>query len=49
MIYVPSFIQIATGVEGILRFCLNDLKGSDVGITDGKEFLMAPLRCAQVV
>jgi hypothetical protein len=33
MIYLPSFVKIATGVQAILRFCLRNMEG----ITDGKE------------
>jgi hypothetical protein len=35
MIYLPSFVKIGTGVQAILRFCLSNLKGCNVGITDG--------------
>jgi hypothetical protein len=38
MIYLPSFMKIGTGVQAILRFCLRNLKGCDVGITDGRDF-----------
>jgi hypothetical protein len=34
MIYIPSFIKIGTGVQQILRFCLRNLRGRIVGITD---------------
>jgi hypothetical protein len=36
-IYTPSFMQIGTGIVGILRFCCSNLKGSNVGITDGRD------------
>jgi hypothetical protein len=42
MIYLPSFMK------PILRFCLKNLKGCNVGITDGMDFLITPLRWAQV-
>jgi hypothetical protein len=35
MINLLSFMKIDTGVEGILRFSLSNLKGSNVGITGG--------------
>jgi hypothetical protein len=37
MIYIPSVIKIGTGVEGILRFCISNLKGHNIGITDGSD------------
>jgi hypothetical protein len=36
-IYIPSFMKICTGVEGILRLCLSNLKGCNVFITDGRD------------
>jgi hypothetical protein len=48
MIYLSSFMTIATGVQAILRFCLRNLRGCNVGITDGTDFLITPLRWAQV-
>jgi hypothetical protein len=41
MIYVPSFIKISTDAEGILRFCLSNQRGHNVGITHGRD-----LKCA---
>jgi hypothetical protein len=32
VIYLPSFMKTGTGVEAILRFCLNNLNGCDVHI-----------------
>jgi hypothetical protein len=37
IIFLPSFMKIGTGVESILRFCLNSLNGCNVGITDGRD------------
>jgi hypothetical protein len=37
MIYFPSSLNIGTGVQAILRFCLSNLKGYNVGITDGRD------------
>jgi hypothetical protein len=34
VIYVPSFITIDIGVEGVLRFVLRKLNGCNVGTTD---------------
>jgi hypothetical protein len=34
MAYISSSMKIYTDTEGILRFCLSNLKGSNVGITD---------------
>jgi hypothetical protein len=36
MMYIPSFMKIGTGIEAILRFCLN-WEGYIVGITDEKD------------
>jgi hypothetical protein len=35
VIYIPSFIKIGAGVEGILTFYFRNLKGCNVGIPDG--------------
>jgi hypothetical protein len=35
-IFLPSFIKIGTGVQAILKFCLSNLNGCNVGITDEK-------------
>jgi hypothetical protein len=47
MIYVPSFMEIGTVVQAILRFCLRNCRGCNVGITDGRYFIIMPLRWAQ--
>jgi hypothetical protein len=36
MIYIPGFMNIGTGIEEILRYCLRNLRGCNVGITDSK-------------
>jgi hypothetical protein len=41
-------MKIGTAVEAILRFCLRDLRGCNIGITDGKESCNALLRPALV-
>jgi hypothetical protein len=48
MIYVPSFMKIGTGFQAILRFCPRNVRGSNVGITDGRDFLITSLRWAHV-
>jgi hypothetical protein len=48
IMYLPSFMKIATGVQAILRFCLRNLRGCNVGITDEKDLRSASLRWAQV-
>jgi uncharacterized protein YraI len=37
MIYLPSFMKIATGVQAVLRFCLRNVKGCNLGITVGRD------------
>jgi hypothetical protein len=37
MTYLPSFIKIGSGIQAILRVCLRNLKGCNVGITDGRD------------
>jgi hypothetical protein len=34
---VPSFIKIGSGVRAILSSCLRNLRGFNVGITDGRD------------
>jgi hypothetical protein len=38
MINLLSFIEIATGVQAILRFCLRNMKGCNVGNAHGRDF-----------
>jgi hypothetical protein len=42
--YTPSFIKIGTSDQAILRFCLRNLRGCSVGITDGRDLLITLLR-----
>jgi hypothetical protein len=44
MIFLPTFMKIGAGVQTILRFCPRNLRGSNAGVTDGKELWSAPLR-----
>jgi hypothetical protein len=37
MIYIPSFMKVGTGIQVILRFCLNNLICCNVGITAGRD------------
>jgi hypothetical protein len=37
MINIPSFMKIGIGVQAILRFCLENLRGCNVGITEGMD------------
>jgi hypothetical protein len=37
MIYDPGFMKISTGFQAILRFSLRNLRGCNVGITDGRD------------
>jgi hypothetical protein len=48
ILYVPSFMKIGTGVQAILWFCLRNLRGYNVGITDGRDCLITPLRWAKM-
>jgi hypothetical protein len=37
MINTSSFIKTGTGAQAILRFCLRNLNGCNVGIIDGND------------
>jgi hypothetical protein len=37
MIYIRGFVKIGTGVQAILRFCLRNLRGCNVSVTDGRD------------
>jgi hypothetical protein len=39
MIYIPSFFKIGTGVQAISGFCIRNLIGCNIGITDPDEFM----------
>jgi uncharacterized protein YraI len=34
--YIPSFMKIGSGVRVMVKLCLVDLKGCNVGITEGR-------------
>jgi hypothetical protein len=36
VIYIQSLINIVTGIQAILIFCIINLKVCNVGITDGR-------------
>jgi hypothetical protein len=37
MIYVPSVLKIGIGVQRVLRFCLSNLRGCNVGVIDRRD------------
>jgi hypothetical protein len=37
VIHIQSFTKIGTGVQAILKFCLRNLRGCNVGITEGRD------------
>jgi hypothetical protein len=37
MMYLPSFMKIGTGGQAILRFCLSNLNGCNVSITEERD------------
>jgi uncharacterized protein YraI len=47
-IYIPNFMRIGTGVQAILRFCLSNFRGCNVGISDGRDLRNTPLKLAQM-
>jgi hypothetical protein len=36
-IYLQSVMKIGTGVQAILRFCLNNLRGCNIDIMNGRD------------
>jgi hypothetical protein len=40
IIYIPIFMKADAGVQAILRFILRNLRGCNVGITDGRGFFL---------
>jgi hypothetical protein len=50
MIYscILNFMNNCTGVQAVLRFGIRNLRGYNVVIADGRDFLDKPLRWAQV-
>jgi hypothetical protein len=47
MKYVPSSMKVGTSVQAILRVYLRNLRGCNVGITDGRLLQSAPLKRAK--
>jgi hypothetical protein len=41
---IQSFMKTGKGIQAILRFCLCNLNGCTVDITDGNELRSAPFR-----
>jgi hypothetical protein len=37
ILYIPSFMETGTGVQAILRLCFRNLRGCNVGNTDGRD------------
>jgi hypothetical protein len=37
ILQLPSFMKIGTAVQAILRFCLSNLNGCNVGVPDGRD------------
>jgi hypothetical protein len=37
MLYTPCLMTIGSGIQVILRFCLRNMRGYNVGITDGRD------------
>jgi hypothetical protein len=48
MKYIQSFMETGTGVQATLQFSLINLRGCNVGITEGRDLRTTPLRWAQV-
>jgi hypothetical protein len=44
MIYIPSFVKISRDIEGILRFCVSNMKDSGLVLLMKGIFLSAPLK-----
>jgi hypothetical protein len=38
MMYILSFMMSGTGARSILRFYLKNLRGCNIGITDGRDY-----------
>jgi hypothetical protein len=37
MAYILSFMRTGRGIEAILRYCLINLRGCNVGVTEGRD------------
>jgi hypothetical protein len=37
ILYLPGFMKFGTGIQPMLRFCLNNLRDCNVGVTDGRD------------
>jgi hypothetical protein len=47
--YIPGFMRIGSGLQVILRFCLKNLRGSDVGISIGRDLYITPLKWGELL
>jgi hypothetical protein len=48
MTYVPNFMKTGTGFQALSRVCPRNLRGCNVGITDGRDLCCTPLRWLHV-
>jgi hypothetical protein len=48
MVYILSFMEIGTDVQAILKFGLRNLRYFSVGIIDGRDLPITPLRWAEM-
>jgi hypothetical protein len=48
MIYIQGFMKIHVELQAILKTCLSNMSGRNVGISDGKDLYNAPLRWSRV-
>jgi 20S proteasome alpha/beta subunit len=46
IIYKPSFMMIGSGIQVVLRLLPNNLKGCNVGVTEGQEVMNYALKMA---
>jgi hypothetical protein len=47
-LFIPSFMKTGKSFQTILRFCLRNVIGFSVGITDGRVLCIMTLRWVQV-
>jgi hypothetical protein len=48
MIDISNLIKIGAGVQAVLRFCLRNMRGCNIDITDGSDLRIMPLTWGQV-
>jgi hypothetical protein len=44
IIHVPSEMKIGAAIQAILRYCLRNVRVCNIGITDGRDLSITPLR-----